>query len=156
MDVGCGDGTDASLFKYVYGSNVSVCDVCENDNVASLNLDFRLGSIFYADHTFDYIFLYDVLHHVDEQNQSREQHVRALMELRRVTKKGGVVVIVEGNRYNPLFYPPPHIVKLRGYNHFIKFYFKEIILEVFPNTEFRFFEAHLYPPKLFRVSKYVR
>ncbi len=154
LDVGCGDGSDASIFEHVYGLDVSACDVYENDNVASLNLDFKIGSILelpYAANTFDYIFLHDVLHHVDEEKQSREQHVRALRELKRVIKPSGSVVVVEGNRYNPLFYP--HMVKIRGHNHFRQSYFKDIILEVFPSVEFKFFEAHVYPAKLLCVFK---
>lgn len=61
------------------------------------------------------------------------------------------MVIVEGNRYNPLFYP--HMVKIRGHNHFRQSYFKDIILEVFPNAEFKFFEAHLYPKRLIPIFK---
>ena len=76
-----------------------------------------------------------------------------LRELKRVCKKGGFVIIVEGNRYNPLFFP--HMVKMKGHEHFRQSYFKKIIAEVFSNdsVNFKFFEAHLYPKPLLSVFK---
>jgi len=68
-----------------------------------------------------------------------------------VCKKGESVIIIEGNRYNPLFYP--HMVLLCGHNHFRQSYFKKIIKEVFPRVSFQYFEAHLYPPKYLKIWK---
>lgn len=155
LDVGCGDGTDAAIFKHVYGLEVFLCDVYKNQNINQLGMDFQIGDILslpYQDNTFDYIFVHDVLHHIDEINQNTELHIKALIELKRVVKLGGTVIIVEGNRYNPLFYP--HMVKLQGHNHFTQKYFKALVSNVYPDVRFKFFEAHVYPKRLLWLFKF--
>ena len=155
LDVGCGDGTDSEIFKSVYGMDVYGCDIYKNENIRSSEINFTEASVTklpYPNEKFDYIFLHDVLHHIDEVNQSKSEHVKALNEVKRVVKTGGAIIVVEGNRFNPMFYP--HMVKIRGHNHFRQSYFKKVILEVFPNAKFQFFEAHLYPKgteKLFKL-----
>jgi len=91
------------------------------------------------------IYLHDVLHHIDEENQSYEKHIKGLKEVFRVLKKGGQVIVVEGNRYNPLFYP--HMVKMLNHQHFKQGYFKKIINDAYNGNDikFKFFEAHSYP-----------
>jgi len=151
LDIGCGDGTDAFIFKEDYGLEVYGLDVYEHPEIAGVlgnNFIFEENGVFnlpYKDSEFDYVFLHDVLHHIDEGRQRREKHVEGLKALLRVVKPGGYIIIVEGNRYNPLFYP--HMVKKLGHEHFRQSYFKKIIVEVFPQAEFKFFEAHLYPKK---------
>ena len=156
LDVGCGEGTDALVFIKEYGLEWYGTDVYRHDNMAKFPRRFTLGSIVklpYADKTFDYIFIHDVLHHVDEKKQRRELHRRGLTELRRVCKDGGTIIIVEGNRFNPLFYP--HMVLMRGHEHFRQSYFRDLISEVFAHDviTFRFFEAHLYPKLFVSVFK---
>ncbi len=154
LDVGCGDCSDAKIFKEAFCLLVKGCDVYKHPNSDLLELDFTNASadnLPYSDKSFDYTFIHDVLHHVDELNQDRAIHIKALGELKRVTKAGGYVIILEGNRYNPLFYP--HMVKIRGHNHFTQYYFKQIVLEIYPKAEFKFFEAHLYPTKLLKFFK---
>lgn len=159
LDVGCGDGTDAVILKDIYSLSVKACDIYKNPNINPTEIDFTVGSILslpYKPNSFDYVFVHDVLHHVDEAGQSRELHIKALNQLKKIVKKGGSVVIVEANRYNPLFYP--HMVKMKGHDHFKQSYFKEIVLEVFPDAEFKYFEAHLYPPKVvwfFKMYEYL-
>ena len=112
------------------------------------NLKFKLGSIYkipFENETFDYVYLHDVLHYIDEVNQSRQKHIEGLLELKRVTKKDGTVIIIEGNRYNPLFYP--HMVKMLGHNHFKQAYFLDLIRQVFVGARFKHFESHSYPQK---------
>ncbi len=156
LDVGCGDGTDGVIFTKEYGLNFYGIDVYEHANIKKLNFKFKLGGIyklpFKADE-FDYVFAHDVLHHIDELNQNRDKHIAGLKEMKRVCKKGGNIIIIEGNRYNPLFYP--HMVKMRGHNHFKQSYFIEIIKDAFKNDKivFKFFEAHLYPKKLLSFFK---
>lgn len=82
---------------------------------------------------------------------------RAFAELRRACKKGGCIIIVEGNRYNPLFYP--HMVLLRGHQHFKQPFFTHAIKNSYKSDKvlFRFFEAHMYPEKflsLFKIYEY--
>lgn len=150
LDVGCGDGTDATIFSEKYGLNVSGMDVYKHDRIEELSyLNFKIGSaleIPFPDKSFDYVFLHDVLHHIDEDRQDREVHIPVLKELGRVLKDNGFIVIVEGNRYNPLFYP--HLVLLENHQHFTQKYFINIIKDVYPNTSFKFFECHYYPKKL--------
>ena len=81
--------------------------------------------------------------HIDEKNQNHKIHIQALNELKRVAKKNGYIIIIDGNRYNPLFYP--HMVKMLNHNHWRQSYFKKIIKQVFITSQFKFFEAHNYP-----------
>jgi ubiquinone/menaquinone biosynthesis C-methylase UbiE len=149
LDVGCGDGSDAIIFQKEYGLKVSGIDLYTHENIKSIkNLEFKEAGIYnipYSDNSFDYIFLHDVLHHIDEESQSYEKHIQGLKELLRVVKKRGQIIIVEGNRYNPLFYP--HMVKMHHHEHFKQGYFKGIINDSYRGNDikFKFFEAHFYP-----------
>lgn len=160
LDVGCGPCTDAKIFIEYYGLEFYGTDVYEDDNVKKFKLNFKLGTIYkipFKDDQFDYVFIHDVLHHIDEKH-SKRKHLSALEELRRVCKKRGSIIIVEGNRYNPLFYP--HMVKMRGHDHFKQSYFTEIMKEAFgeKNVLFKFFEAHLYPKyflSFFKIYEFI-
>jgi len=149
LDVGCGTCVDSYILRENYGLDVYSTDIYKHENVDLFDLNFKEGSILklpYEDKSFDYVFLHDVLHHIDEENQSYKIHLLGLKELKRVCKKGGTIVIVEANRYNPLFYP--HMVKMLGHNHWKQSYFKKILSEVFDNVEFKYFELHSYPKDL--------
>ena len=65
-------------------------------------------------------------------------------------KPGGTVLIVEGNRYNPIFYP--HMTVALGHEHFTQARFRTLVAAVFPDARFGVFEAH-YVPKLDRLSR---
>jgi len=146
LDVGSGDATDLQVFINEYSLDARGIDTYKHEGVDSLSIDFDVASIFkipFADGAFDYVFSHDVLHHIDESQQSRRSHMEGLVEMKRVTRDGGYTIIVEGNRYNPLFYP--HVVKMMGHDHFRQSYFRAIVREVFEHVEFRTFEAHLYP-----------
>ncbi len=155
VDVGCGDGSDSEIFINEYKLKVYGIDIYRNDRLQKIKgFKFKLGGVYdipFPDESFDYVFLHDILHHIDEKKQRESKHLKGLRELNRVCKKGGTIIIVEGNRYNPLFYP--HMVKLLGHNHFRQDYFKKIILKIFPNTSFKYFEAHLYPQKFLSFWK---
>ncbi len=148
LDVGCGPGTDAEIFIETYKLDFYGTDIYEDEQIKKLKVPFRKGSIYkipYESDSFDYVFVHDVLHHIDEPAHRRNKMLQGLVELRRVCKKNGSIIIVEGNRYNPLFYP--HMVKMRKHEHLRQSYFKSIIKESFSKDtiEFKFFEAHLYP-----------
>lgn len=147
LDLGCGDGSDSEIFINEFKLITYGIDIYKNNRLNNIKgLKFKKGGIFaipFADSSFDYVFLHDVLHHIDEKDQRLSKHIAGLKEVKRVCKKGGIIIIIEGNRYNPLFYP--HMVKMMGHKHFRQYYFKKIILNVFPNAKFNFFEAHVYP-----------
>lgn len=155
LDVGCGPCIDALIFRKVYKLNYYGIDIYEHENIKGIKgLKFKKAGIYnipFNDSTFDYVFLHDVLHHIDEPKQRINKHIEALKEVKRVCKKGGSIIIVEANRYNPLFYP--HMVLMLGHDHFKQSYFKKIISEVFPQTTFKYFEAHLYPLRFLKVWK---
>lgn len=158
LDVGCGDGSDAKIFINEYGLDVYGIDVYEHEDVRSVlgdKFDLNEKGIFdlkYPDNNFDYIFMHDVLHHIDEETQSYDKHVKALINLQRIINPQGKIIIVEGTRYNPLFYP--HMVKHLGHEHFSHEYFKKIVEDAYgDNVEFQYFEAHLYPTKLLTLFK---
>lgn len=161
LDVGCGDGVDASIFKNEFKLVTYATDIYEDKQIKMHQIQFKKGSIYnipFKDNEFDYVFTHDVLHHIDEKNQRKDKHIEGLSELRRVCKKAGFIIVVEANRYNPLFYP--HMVLLRKHNHFAQSYFKKIIGVAFKkdNITFKFFEAHLYPRiflPLFKIYEYV-
>ncbi len=160
LDVGCGDGLDSKIFIEKYGLKTHGIDIYKHESIEEIKkLTFKRGSIFkipYKNNFFDYVFLHDVLHHINEGEQSQKMHLRALDELKRICKRGGQIIILEANRYNPLFYP--HMVKMRGHNHFRQDYFKKIVITKFPNTKFKYFEAHSYPPFLlypFKIFEFI-
>jgi len=162
LDVGCGDGMDSHILQKEYGLRVTTTDVYKDKGLTKFpELPFKKGSMYrlpFPDNSFDYLFLHDVLHHIDEPAQRMTEHKKGLRELRRVCKKGGMVILVDGNRYNPLFYP--HMVKMRGHDHFRQSYFEEIISGVFSNdtVRFHYFEAHLYPQQwigLFKIYEWI-
>lgn len=147
LDVGCGDGSDAEVFVREYGLDTYAIDLYRHKNLDSLpEVKFSVAGIFdipFPDNTFDYVFLHDILHHIDEKTQAYEKHLSGLKELRRVVKPGGFVIILEGNRYNPLFYP--HMVKMLGHDHWRQSYFTKVVDAVFSGAKYTFFEAHAYP-----------
>ena len=120
------------------------------------SIKFKKASIYkipFKNNTFDYIFLKNIMHHVDEPGQREDYHRKALLELKRVCKKNGKIIIIEANRYNPIFYF--HMVILGKHDHFRQSYFVSLVNSVFPTAGFKFFEAHLYPfPFFIEVFKF--
>jgi ubiquinone/menaquinone biosynthesis C-methylase UbiE len=153
LDCGCGDGSDAKVFINHYRLKVCGIDIYEHPAIKKIKgLEFKKGSIFkipYKNNFFDYVFLHDVLHHIDKNQQRYEKHIQGLKEIKRVCRKNGIIIILEGNRYNPLFYP--HMVLIKKHNHFTQKYFKKLIQDVFGNWQFRGFEAHFYPQKFLKI-----
>ena len=146
LDVGAGDGSDSLILADTYSLNVTSLDI-ELPASGLLKVErFLVGSIFdlpFSDEVFDYVYVHDVLHHIDQVEQSSTKHRLGLSELARVVKPEGYIIIVEGNRYNPLFYP--HMVRLLGHNHWKQRYFRKTVSDIFPKVKFSYFEAHVYP-----------
>lgn len=161
LDVGCGAGEDCYVLKDHFGLDVHAIDIYEHNDISRRRVSFQQVSLFEYDsyEHFDYVFLHDVLHHLDEDRQSLDVHRAALQRLARIVRKGGTIVIIEGNRYNPIFYP--HMVKMLGHEHFSYTYFRDLISHSFPGdkylVEYKSFEAHFYPfwPKVWRIYEFV-
>ena len=161
LDVGCGDGTDAEVFVNEYKLDFVGTDIYLDENLKRLGYVFKKGSIDklpLKDDIFDYVYVHDVLHHIDEHGNSARKITEALSELRRVCKRKGEIVIIEGNRYNPLFYP--HMVKMKGHNHLSQSFFITVIISYFnkDTVQFKFFEAHSYPSHalfFFKLYEYI-
>lgn len=157
LDVGCGDGGDAKIFIEEFGLTVYGVDIYRHKNISKIKgLNYEKAGIYrlpFNSNYFDYVFLHDVLHHIDEPRQRYPRHILGMKEVKRVCKKNGMIIIVEANRYNPLLYP--HIVLLKGHDHFKQSYFKKLICGAFNknNVEIKHFEAHVYPQKFFKLFK---
>jgi len=155
LDIWCWDWIDAKIFYDVYDLDVYWIDIYKHSNIDTINwLKFQKLWVFdmnFPNEEFDYVFLHDVLHHVDEDNQSYEKHIKALSNIKRICKKWWYIIIVEWNRYNPLFYP--HMVRMLWHNHFKQWYFHKIVWDVFTNISYKYFEAHYYPSKYLKLWK---
>lgn len=156
LDIGCGDGGDARIFITKYKLETFGIDIFQHREIKKINnLTFKIGGIYdipFKSGVFDYVYLHDVLRHIDEKSQSFIEHKKALRELKRVCRNNGVIVIVEANRYNPLFYP--HMVLINRHNHFTQEYFNKLIKSVFKHFTMRNFESHVYPSKFNIIWKF--
>ncbi len=141
LDLGCGNGVDAEWFAERASETVGI-DLAANERwrqIGRPGLSFGVGNaqaLEFTDRCFDLVFLKDVLHHA----QSPE---RVLREALRVCKPGGMVYVVEGNRFNPLLYV--HMTLMLGHQHFRRHAFQSLVRRVFPHARFLHFEAHVYP-----------
>lgn len=69
----------------------------KNDQVTFEQAD--IGDLPYDDETFDHIFVCFVLEHLPNP-------VKALIELKRVLKRNGTIMVIEGDHGSVYFYPP--------------------------------------------------
>jgi ubiquinone/menaquinone biosynthesis C-methylase UbiE len=139
LDVGCGDGGVARLLARRVGEVVAVdvqpSDAWEDGDAVTYavadgeRMPFGNGE-------FDLVHSKDSLHHMEKPK-------RALAEYRRVLRPGGTALIVEGNRYNPIFYV--HMTRMLGHEHFVQGHFRELVAGVFSEARFGAFEAHYVP-----------
>jgi ubiquinone/menaquinone biosynthesis C-methylase UbiE len=146
LDVGCGNGGVATLLRERVGEVVAVDVEASPEWHDRPALTFQVAngeSLPFDDASFDLVHSKDSLHHMETPE-------RALAEYRRVLKPGGTALIVEGNRYNPIFYP--HMTVALGHEHFTQARFRALVTEVFPRARFGAFEAH-YVPGLDRLVR---
>lgn len=144
LDAGCGNGGVARLLRQrvreVFGVDVEAsADWREEPGLTFTVADAE--QLPFAAASFDLVHSKDSLHHMESPE-------RALAEYRRVLKPHGSALIVESNRYNPIFYP--HMTLALGHDHFSRRRFRALVSAVFPDARFGAFEAH-YVPRLGRL-----
>jgi ubiquinone/menaquinone biosynthesis C-methylase UbiE len=139
LDAGCGDGGVARLLlgrvRNVVGVDVERSVRWRDEP----GLAFRVADaerLPFEDASFDVVYSKDSLHHMNSPE-------RALSEYRRVLKPGGAALIVEANRFNPIFYP--HMTLALGHEHFTRRRFHALVTAAFPRARFGAFEAHYVP-----------
>jgi len=139
LDVGSGDGGVSRLLRQRVGGVVAV-DVEKSDQWGDEDgIEFMVVSgeeMPFEDGEFDLIHSKDSLHHMNDPH-------RAIQEYRRVLKPGGTALIVEANRYNPIFFV--HMTKMLGHEHFPRRRFHRLVRSAFPDTRFGSFDAHYVP-----------
>jgi ubiquinone/menaquinone biosynthesis C-methylase UbiE len=139
LDCGCGDGGVARLIRERVREVVAIDIERSPSWHDEPGLTFRVADaeqLPFDDVTFDLVHSKDSLHHMDAPE-------RALAEYRRVLKPGGTALIVEANRYNPVFYP--HMTLALGHEHFSRSRFRSLVAAAFPDARFGAFEAHYVP-----------
>jgi ubiquinone/menaquinone biosynthesis C-methylase UbiE len=139
LDVGCGDGGVTRLLRERVGEVVAIdvepSDYWENEDGLAFSVA-NAEELPFPDDEFDLIHSKDSLHHMGDPD-------RAIHEYRRVLKPGGTVLIVEANRYNPIFYV--HMTKMLGHEHFPRRRFEGLVRSAFPSARFGKFDAHYVP-----------
>jgi ubiquinone/menaquinone biosynthesis C-methylase UbiE len=139
LDCGCGNGGVARLIRERVRDVVAIDVESFEAWSDEPGLSFRVAD---AEHLpfengiFDVVHSKDSLHHMESPE-------RALAEYRRVLGRNGTALIVEANRYNPLFYP--HMTLALGHEHFSRQRFRSLVSAVFPEARFGSFEAHYVP-----------
>src|SRR5580693_814445 len=109
LDVGCGPGTiTAGLADRVPRGHVTGIDTAPEvvDEARELaaqrdNLDFTTGDVYaldYPDATFCVVHAHQVMQHLGDP-------VRALTEMRRVTKPGGLIAVRDADYGGMIWYP---------------------------------------------------
>jgi ubiquinone/menaquinone biosynthesis C-methylase UbiE len=140
LDSGCGDGGVARLLRGRVGA-VTAIDVEPDgewrDEPGLTFLAADAESLPFPEASFDLVHSKDSLHHMERPEQ-------ALAEYRRVLRPGGKALIIEANRFNPIFYP--HMTLALGHQHFTRRRFRELVRHAFPEARFGAFEAHYAPP----------
>ena len=141
LDLGCGNGQDAAYWSNTARHMVGV-DLQHDPGWRLLHasgISFMVADsvrLPFADDTFNVVFLKDTLHHVAELDDT-------LLEIVRVLKPSGHAVIVEANRWNPIFYV--HMTRMLGHDHFTTKCFKSIVLRHFPEAQFIRLATRVYP-----------
>jgi len=139
LDAGCGDGGVARLLRervaQVVAVDVEPSETWQDGDGISFSVA-DAEKLPFGEDEFDLIHSKDSLHHMVDPE-------RALAEYRRVVKPGGSVLIVEANRYNPIFFV--HMTKMLGHEHFTRKRFHSLVRSAFPNARFGTFEARFLP-----------
>jgi ubiquinone/menaquinone biosynthesis C-methylase UbiE len=139
LDVGCGNGKVARLLRERV-AEVAAVDIDpspEWQDAPGLTFQVADGEqLPFADASFDVVHSKDSLHHMNDP-------AAALAEYGRVLRPGGTLLVIESNRYNPVFFV--HMTRMLGHEHFPRRRFHELIRTSFPRARFLSFEAHYVP-----------
>jgi SAM-dependent methyltransferase len=117
LDLGCGDGLEA-VYLLRRGWRVEAVDIEPHPRWRELESRFRgrlrfkvadAGALKKLRGGYALVFEKDMLHHVPDP-------MAVLMEMKRLLKTGGRLLIAECNRYNPVFYV--HLTLWGGHEHF--------------------------------------
>jgi len=139
LDAGCGDGGVAHLLRERVRQVVAIDVEPFATWQDGPGLSFHTADaerLPFEDDAFDLVHSKDSLHHMERPD-------RALAEYRRVLKESGHALVVEANRFNPIFYP--HMTVALGHEHFTRGRFRALIRREFPAARFGAFEAHYVP-----------
>ena len=137
LDSGCGDGWDAYL-RLKYFKKITATDIEVNANWPNLSapgLSFQKADsekLEFPDKSFDTVLEKDMLHHATNPEQ-------ALKEMVRVAKER--VIVIEANRYNPLFYI--NLTLLNNHQHFNQKRFLSIMQSAGKPFEIKRFSARV-------------
>ena len=131
LDVGCGDGVLCYLLYRMgakaYGVDTSKLGIAlAREKAGGGNIHFHCGagdSLPYADNSFDALICSDVIEHVDNVKE-------LLLEIRRVVRQNGTVVISTPIRFTKRPISDEHVVE------WFQEDFKIMIEAVFPNSYF--------------------
>jgi ubiquinone/menaquinone biosynthesis C-methylase UbiE len=149
LDSGCGDGGVARLLRERVKEVIAIDVEPDPDWTDEPGLSFRVAdaqTLPFPAAAFDLVHSKDSLHHMDAPEA-------ALAEYRRVLRPGGTALIIEANRFNPIFYP--HMTLALGHDHFTRRRFRALVRAAFPAARFGAFEAH-YAPQLARLPRLQR
>jgi len=127
LDAGCGTGWHCKILSdkghKVFGIDSSKNQI-QQSKKNSVHSSFVIGDILaipFKDNSFDVTYTINTVHHLS----SNEDQKKALKEIKRVTKKNGIVIIHEMNTQNPIikFYLNYIFPRLRsideGHEHWI-------------------------------------
>jgi ubiquinone/menaquinone biosynthesis C-methylase UbiE len=141
IDIGCGDGGDCELllrdFQRVVGVDIKFNEKWANPKQGLVDFSVAdASSLPFPDKSFSIVLEKDVLHHVKNIATASE-------EILRITKSGGIIVCIEGNRYNPILYF--HMTLLKGHDHFTKAFFIHLMNSFSKQVKLLSVESRVYP-----------
>lgn len=108
LDLGCGPGSFLSIVagisQTIVGADITpnFIDEC-NDLIAQRKISnasavlIKSGYMPFADESFDRVIMIDTIHHLEDAAETMD-------EVYRILRKGGLLLIFEPNKYNPLLY----------------------------------------------------
>jgi ubiquinone/menaquinone biosynthesis C-methylase UbiE len=137
LDSGCGDGWDAYMrtkyFKKIVATDIEVNPNWKNLKTAGLTFKKADSEkLPFKNKSFDTVLEKDMLHHASNPE-------KAMKEMMRVAKKR--VIVIEANRYNPLFYI--NLTLMNNHQHFNQKRFRSIMESCGAPFEIKRFSARV-------------